>query len=108
MTIMSLEEVLDRREGWRRGRHSNDFWVVVYGDPGDDAWAWRFEGHHLSVTMAVVGEEVQPAPVFLGANPAAVRHAGRVVVRPLAPEEDLARELLAARPRTSYGVSPTR
>ena len=36
MTIMALEEVLDRPEGWQRGRHSNDYWVVVFGDPGED------------------------------------------------------------------------
>ncbi|TDC79377.1 DUF3500 domain-containing protein, partial [Micromonospora sp. KC606] len=97
MAVVALEEVLDRAEGWRRGRHSGDFWVAVFGDPGrDDRWAWRFEGHHLSVSMTVVDDEVSPAPVFLGANPAAVTHAGRPVLRPLGVEEDLARELLAA------------
>jgi hypothetical protein len=34
--------------------------------------------------------------VFLGANPARVTYAGRPVVRPLAPEEDLARAVLDA------------
>ena len=97
MTIIALEEVLDRREGWERGRHSADYWVSVYGDPAADApWSWRVEGHHLSVSMTVAGDEVSPAPVFLGANPARVGWAGRAVSRPLAPEEDLARDLLAA------------
>jgi hypothetical protein len=97
MTIIALEEVLDRREGWRRGRHSNDYWVSVFGDPAGDApWSWRFEGHHLSVTMTVAGGQVSPAPVFFGANPACVSYAGRPVSRPLAPEEDLARALLDA------------
>jgi len=97
MAIIALEEVLDRREGWRRGRHSNDYWVSVFGDPAGDApWSWRFEGHHLSVTMTVAGGEVSPAPVFFGANPACVSYAGRPVSRPLAPEEDLARALLDA------------
>jgi hypothetical protein len=97
IVIMALEEVLDRREGWRRGRHSGDYWVTVFGDPDrDDRWSWRFEGHHLSVTMTVAGGEVSPAPVFLGANPACVSYAGRPVSRPLAPEEDLAQALLAA------------
>ena len=97
MAIIALEEVLDRREGWRRGRHSGDYWVNVFGDPGGDGpWSWRFEGHHLSVTMTVLGAEVSPAPVFFGANPARVTHAGRIVSRPLAPEEDLARALLDA------------
>jgi hypothetical protein len=73
MAIVALEEVLDLRERGQRGRHSNDYWVSIYGDPaGDDPWSWRFEGHHLSVTMTVAGDEVSPAPVFLGANPACV------------------------------------
>ncbi|MGN9778387.1 DUF3500 domain-containing protein [Micromonospora sp. H33] len=97
MAIIALEEVLDRAEGWRRGRHSDDYWVAVFGDPArDDAWAWRVEGHHLSVSMTVVDDQVSPAPVFFGANPAAVRWAGRPVSRPLGPEEDLARALLDA------------
>lgn len=97
MAIVALEEVLDRREGWRHGRHSEDYWVSVFGDPaGDEPWAWRFEGHHLSVTMTISGENISPAPVFLGANPARVVHAGQPVSRPLAPEEDVARALLEA------------
>jgi Protein of unknown function (DUF3500) len=97
MTIISLEEVLDRAEGWARGRHSNDYWVVVFGDPGrDDRFGWRFEGHHLSVTMTMDGDRIYPTPVFLGANPASVTYAGQPVVRPLALEEELARALLDA------------
>lgn len=97
MAIVALEEVLDRAEGWRRGRHSNDYSVVVFGDPGaGEPWAWRFEGHHLSLTMTLDGDRVAPTPVFLGANPARVRFGGHDVLRPLGPEEDLARALLAA------------
>jgi hypothetical protein len=96
VTIIGLEEVLDRAEGYRRGRHSEDYWVTVFGDPArDDAWGWRFEGHHLSVSMTVLGDQVVPTPIFLGANPARTDYRGRPVVRPLAPEEDLARALLA-------------
>ncbi|GII22415.1 DUF3500 domain-containing protein [Planosporangium mesophilum] len=95
MTIVALEEVLDRSEGWVRGRHSNDYWINVFGDPtGAGPWGWRFEGHHISVTMTVDGDRVYPTPVFLGANPATVSYAGQPVVRPLALEEDLARLLL--------------
>jgi hypothetical protein len=95
MAITSLEEVLDRRELRRRDRHSGDYWVAVFGEPGGAApWSWRFEGHHVSVTMTVAGGRVSPAPLFLGANPARVTYAGRVVSRPLGPEEDLALALL--------------
>ena len=97
MVIVALEEVLDLRERGRVGRHSGDYWVCVFGNPAaDEPWSWRFEGHHISVTMTVLGDEVSPAPIFLGANPACVSYAGRPVSRPLAPEEDLARALLDA------------
>jgi len=97
MAIIALEEVLDRRERERLHRHIGDYWVTVFGDPAaDEPWAWRFEGHHISVSMTVLGDEVSPAPVFLGANPARISHRGRTVSRPLGPEEDLARELLGA------------
>jgi uncharacterized protein DUF3500 len=97
MVIVALEEVLDRRERGRHNRHSGDYWITVFGDPAaDQPWSWRFEGHHVSVTMTVLGDEVSPAPVFLGANPACVSYAGHPVARPLAPEEDLARALLDA------------
>jgi|SRR5271165_7129433 len=97
MVVVALEEVLDRQERGLVGRHSGDYWVCVFGDPtAGGPWSWRFEGHHVSVTMTVLGDEVSPAPVFLGANPARVSYAGRPVSRPLAPEEDLARALLDA------------
>jgi hypothetical protein len=96
-TVMALEEVLDRVEGGRRGRHSDDYRVTVFGDPEPDGrWGWRFEGHHISVSVTLDGELVSAGPVFLGANPAATSYAGRPVLRPLAPEEDLARALLDA------------
>jgi Protein of unknown function (DUF3500) len=95
MAIIALEEVLDRRERWQHGRHSGDYWVSVFGAPAaDEPWSWRFEGHHLSASMTLLGEDVSPAPVFLGANPARVVYAGRAVSGPLAPEEDLARALI--------------
>ena len=95
VTIMALEEVLDLDERGVLGRHSADYRVVLFGRPGDDVWAWRFEGHHLSVTATITGPEVVVAPVFLGSNPARVDQQGRLVVGPLAPEEDLGRALIA-------------
>src|SRR6202050_1379813 len=33
MTIIALEEVLDRQEQWARGRDSKDYWVGVFAAP---------------------------------------------------------------------------
>ncbi len=93
--IVALEEVLDVLEGRALGRDPGLYHLSVFGDPAADAWGWRFEGHHVSVNYTVRGTEVSPTPVFLGTNPASLRRAGRAVLRVLAEEEDVARELLA-------------
>jgi hypothetical protein len=94
VTIMAFEEVLDVDEGGHRRRHSDDYWVAVFGDPSDDVWSWRFEGHHVSVTASVAADRVVVAPLFLGANPARVHRRDQLVVAPLSWEEDLARTLV--------------
>lgn len=93
-SIMGLEEVLDRAEHGENRRHHGHYWTAVFGSPDDDAWSWRFEGHHVSVTATITGAEVSPTPLFLGAHPAAISYAGRAGVRPLCWEEDLARAVL--------------
>jgi hypothetical protein len=116
-TIMGLENPLDASEGWRRhyagraapnrGRDPQLYYFTVFGDPapataGDAdagpaaAWGWRVGGHHLSVSYTLVGDRLAATPLFFGANPAATALVGPGVLRPLAGEEDLARELLAA------------
>jgi hypothetical protein len=98
-TIMALEDLLDRREGHRQGRHSTDFWVLMFGDPdADGTWSWRLEGHHACVHVTVAGDDVTVDPLFLGCHPAVIAHAGRVVTAPLAHEEGLARDLVLRLP----------
>jgi Protein of unknown function (DUF3500) len=107
-TVMGLENVLDAKEGWRRGydgrtvphrgRDPQLYFVSVFGDPGAGAWGWRVGGHHvaLNYTLPADGGELSASPLFLGANPATSRLVGPGVLRPLAAEEDLARGLLDA------------
>jgi Protein of unknown function (DUF3500) len=63
-------------------------------------WAWRFEGHHLSITATITGTGVVVAPLFLGANPARVHSepTGTLVLGPVLAEEDLARRLITSLP----------
>ncbi|MEO6086841.1 MAG: DUF3500 domain-containing protein [Umezawaea sp.] len=93
-TIMALEDVLDHREGGNRNRHRGDYWFVLFGTPGDDPWGWRLEGHHVSVNVVVVDGRVSATPFFLGAEPAHTTYNGLTVLRPLALEEELPRQLL--------------
>lgn len=98
VTIMAFEEVLDLDEHGQLGRRSDDYRVAVFGEPGDAAWAWRFEGHHVSVNVTVAGGQPVVGPLFLGANPAQVRRDDEVVIAPLLREERLARDIVAALP----------
>ena len=101
VAIVGLEDVLDEREGGRRGRHAGDYWLAIFGDPltagaGGQPWGWRFEGHHVSVNLTVVGAAVSATPCFLGANPAVIEVGGAAPVQPLVPEETLGVRLLAS------------
>jgi hypothetical protein len=95
VTIMGLDEILDRLEGYGSDRrHREDYWVSIFGSPGDERWGVRFEGHHISVHATFSEGEARLTPLFLGANPATVPDGGRPAVAPLAPEEELGFELL--------------
>jgi hypothetical protein len=73
------------------------YWLRVWGDPdGDRPWGWRVNGHHLGVHVVVVGGAVTITPHFIGAEPARVPSGPAEGKRLMGPEEDLARELLAA------------
>lgn len=79
------------------GRDDPDpYSLRVEGTPGDGPWGWRVSGHHLSVHVAVADERVTVTPHFVGAQPSVVPHGPRAGWRLLAPEEDLARDVLAA------------
>ncbi|GAA4925302.1 DUF3500 domain-containing protein [Actinomycetospora succinea] len=103
-TIMGLENVLDRTEGFTtgfardRGRDPGMYYLRVFGDPsGDGPWSWRFGGHHVSVNHLVMdGEAVAGSPCFLGADPMVSPLLGGRELRPLGGVEDTARELLHA------------
>lgn len=103
-TIMGLENVLDRTEGFStgfardRGRDPGMYYLRVFGDPsGEGPWSWRFGGHHVSVNHLVVdGEAVAGSPCFLGADPMVSPLLGGTELRPLGAVEDSARTLLHA------------
>ena len=97
--IMALESVLNLIEERRLDalRDPGRYFLSVFGLPGAERWGWRLEGHHVCLNFTIVrGELVSSTPIFLGANPAEVRHGGAPVIRPCGEEENAARELLAS------------
>ena len=100
-TVLGLENVLDRLEGfdlfwdWPRARDPLRYFLRIFGEPGSDRWGWRFGGHHVSLNFTVLnGEVISGTPCFLGADPASTPLLGGHLLRPLAACEDIARDLL--------------
>ncbi|PYN80583.1 MAG: hypothetical protein DMD96_13785 [Candidatus Rokuibacteriota bacterium] len=95
--VVKLEEVLRQLETFGGLlRDPDKYYVTVFGAPEAAApWAWRVEGHHLSLNFTLVpGRPVAVTPAFFGANPAEVRSGAHRGLRALADEQDLAVALL--------------
>ena len=110
--IIGLENVLDRLENWavhygrERARDPLLYWVAVFGEPGSDAWGWRFGGHHISLNYTILGGEVaSTTPLFFGADPASAPLLGPHPHRPLGGAEDLGRELVRSLSDTQVPVA---
>ena len=96
VNIVELEVVLRELETFGLLRDPQKYSVVVFGAPdAKNAWGWRFEGHHLSLSFTLRGDAaVATTPSFFGANPARVPKGPKAGLRVLAAEEDEARKLL--------------
>ena len=95
--VLKLLEIDDR---WLRD--PGHYRVTIFGEPAaDGTWAWRFEGHHLSLHFQIVeGELTVSTPSFFGSNPAHVTQGAQTPAqegqRVLADREDTARSLVAS------------
>src|SRR5256885_14470509 len=73
--IRQLEPLVAEMEDDRDTYDPANYVLIVFGNPGNaEPWAWRFEGHHLSLNFVHGREEVAVTPTFFGANPARVEH----------------------------------
>ena len=115
--IMAMENILDATEGFvwplRDGMRIRDplaYAISIFGDPeGSAPWGWRFGGHHISMNYLVTPEGVRGLPSFLGTDRAINPATGANVMRPLAAEEDMGRDLirlLTAEQRSVAVLSP--
>jgi hypothetical protein len=98
VTIMSLDQILHDLENNNPVRNPELYYVTLFGDPaGRRPWAWRVEGHHLSVNMTVVADgQITSSPTFFGSNPGEVQEGARKGLRVLGDEEDLGRRLVSS------------
>lgn len=72
------------------------YYWTVFGEPGgEDPWAWRVEGHHVSLHYSIWKDKVISAtPFFFGANPSEVQSGPQKGTRILGDREDLALGLI--------------
>ncbi|MEM9550372.1 MAG: DUF3500 domain-containing protein [Pseudomonadota bacterium] len=94
--IMLQQDIL--RDEWRKGspdRNRERFSLMIFGTPQPgSAWGWRWEGHHLSISITLIGDQILSAtPNAFASEPNTVPsgpHKGLVVLKE---EEVLGRQL---------------
>jgi Protein of unknown function (DUF3500) len=63
--LMKTDSVLAQRYG------NKNYWTTIFGEPNPDkTWAWKFEGHHISLNFTHSPKGVTCTPMFVGINPA--------------------------------------
>lgn len=98
--IIDHETILGKLEKERGvvsfARDPELYYFTVFGEPGSaDPWAWRVEGHHVSLHYSVWGDNViSTTPFFFGANPAEAPQGPQQGLRILGDRQDLAMELV--------------
>ena len=68
--VLALEAILQERTSNKAYRDPLNYALALFGEPGRGPWGWRFEGHHVSLTLTIVPAiGVAVTPHFFGANP---------------------------------------
>ena len=103
--LMGSERMVDRFQNFpdrtygnlpnTRVRDPANYSLGIFGSPGaSSGWSWRLGGHHLNLHFTIRNGIISVTPAFFGAEPARAIMPGGIYLRPLAAEEDTARELL--------------
>ena len=68
--VLALEAMLQERTANKAFRDPLNYALALFGAPGPAPWAWRFEGHHVSLTLTIVaGIGIAVTPHFLRRQP---------------------------------------
>ena len=95
--IMQLEQVLEASDRAGFPRAVDHYKLVLFGAPqADGPWSWRFEGHHVSLSVAVSPDGIRVTPSFMGSNPAEVRSGPLAGFRVHGGVEEMARDLVGS------------
>ncbi|MEM8670331.1 MAG: DUF3500 domain-containing protein [Planctomycetota bacterium] len=93
--MLSDDQLLENGKP-RAGFGTEDFFVVVFGEPSaTEPWGFQLDGHHLGLNLSIEGEKITLAPSHTGAQPVIFK-INEKEIRPLAGENDLAFELVGS------------
>lgn len=73
--------------------HKN-FYFSFFGEPNENRWGYKIEGHHLSVNFTFVNGKISVTPLFVGTDPAEYPSTEYAGWRILGEEEDLGLKLI--------------
>jgi Protein of unknown function (DUF3500) len=96
--VMALQQVLIEMGSSPNARSAERYSFAIFGEPAaDQTWAFRLEGHHLSLTFTVANDQLTGVtPSSFSVNPNRVDNGGpRNGLITLKREDDLARRLAA-------------
>jgi hypothetical protein len=96
--VMALQQVLIEMGSSANARSAERYSFAIFGEPAaDQSWAFRLEGHHLSLTFTVANDQlIGVTPSSFSVNPNRVDNGGsRNGLITLKREDDLARKLAA-------------
>lgn len=67
-----IYERLSKAKSTIAQRYGNqNYWLTIFGEPDmGKIWAWKFEGHHISLNFTYSPKGVTCTPMFVGINPA--------------------------------------
>jgi hypothetical protein len=71
-----------------------NYFFAFFGQPTDNTWGYKLEGHHLSVNFTFTGDKISLTPFFIGTDPAEYPITEYAGWRVLGQEEDLGIKLI--------------
>lgn len=110
MAIVNLENILkviEKQAPDSRHRDPLNYHFTVFGEPAEGKpWAWRFEGHHVSLNFTSIGGEVvSSTPSFFGSNPGIVKEGESKGQEVLKKETKLGFELINSLNANQRGIA---
>ncbi len=88
--IMRLNEHLREITGRDDEFHEWYYWLSILGVPSSDQpWGWQIDGHHLTVSAFICGDQLVLTPTFMGSEPVYARSGKYAGVCVLQTEESL-------------------